>query len=1185
MGPTGPCKQPEGRVALLMSQSQPTSTFGQILTYRGVLVAFGMLAGYAYTGSIGAIAAGAGVALLLDLWVHQSRTSAANVPQTIIESAVDHLPGVFFVVNPDLRIRRWSDGYRNVSGYIPSSVEEEDIETVFVPEDQDRVGEMFRRILRNGSERFEADLRTEDGRRIPMQITGTRISNRVDTCIVGTGISVLEKRRTETQLEHQERQYRLLAENISDVVTLHDAEGRRLYVSPSSVDLIGKTPEQLFGTLPFDDMHPLDAARVRDVFMFAQEGDGEVRAEYRIRHADGHYKWVESTGRTTSNTGGEASLIVVTRDVSVRKRREKDLVDSRERLSLQKRRLRLLYNVISQQDRPTDEQLQRVLDLGTDLLGVDVGIISRISDDEFTIEASTAGGVFDPGRTYPLADTYSAITIEQEEALALAHVGASDYADAACYRRFGLDQYLGAAIRVDDELYGTLSFASQRPRTRPFTDEDREFLQTLVQWIRAALKGRTQERALADSQRLLEKTEEVSNVGGWVYEDVTDSFTHTDNLSAIFEVPDDYVFHPDDGPRFFGDEAWTRLLRHVYQAYEQATPFDIAVPATTGRGNQRWLRVSCEAERDGNRAGRIWGTVQDITDRREVEDELRVTAQRLEALLASLHEGVLVEDPSRTVRLVNEPFCQLFDLDQSPEELIGTSSPDVAIAATSVIADAGETLDRLREIMMSRSSTIGERVELLDGRVLECDYIPIQIDGTRFGHLWKYRDVTVREEREAKLRSAKEAADEARNEAERAERLKSIFLANMSHEIRTPLTSIIGFAEVLEDEVPEPYDHLAELVGTSGRRLLNTISSVLDLSKLEANRWQVDVETINVASEIEEAMQVYRPRAEDRSIDLQLDLQDHVPLIARADYAALQRILDNLVGNALKFTPEEGRVALRAGVSGKSVRICIEDTGPGIDPDMLDQLFEPFVGSPDERSESASGSGLGLAITRRLVTAMRGTITLDDSYTDGARFIVDLPRPAGMVDQQARLPVSTQTMAPLTDPRAADADPVELEPLSASPNGLSHRPPGSDSASPSGRRSSSRAPSQNGSEEDGPEENRSEENGSGQNGTSQNGRHRQTSRPDSSGGASSAEGSSRSGSPDRGDTSSPASLRSRSGADPQTSGDGSSSPLPPSSSRRPEDTEADEDDTLEMHRTSWDDGRETRPGESESSED
>jgi PAS domain S-box-containing protein len=926
-------------------------------------------------------------AIGVDVWSRQRVTTGRPSPESLY-AALQHLPGVFFVIGPDMRLRQWNAGFREVSGYETGDFEGQTPARLFSKDDQSAVFRALERVLETGSARVEAELVTKDGRAIPMLFTGARVMLDGVPCVVGTGVNIEDRKRAEAELRRREKQYRLLAENVSDVVTLHDAEGRRLYVSPSSEDLIGFPAEELVGTLPYDRVHPEDRERLHDSIKMAVVGAGGARIEYRVQHADGHYVWVESHGRSTDED--QARFVAVTRDVSAKHERERTLMQSRRRLSLQKRRLRLLYDIIAQQDRPTGEQLQRVLDLGTDLLGVDVGIISWIHDGTFTIEASTAGGIYEPGRSYPLEHTYAALTLRKGGVLDVSFAGRSEIAAEPCYQRFGLEQYLGAPIYVDGDVYGTLTFASESPRSASFTEEDREFVRALVQWVCSALKSRAQERALASSQRLLEKTEEVASVGGWVYEAGADSFTYTEHLSAIFEVDDDHTFTLADGADFFSASAWWRILRRVRRAFATGEPFDLTVPAVTGRGRRRWLRLSGDAEPVSDEVHRIWGTVQDITDRREVEDELRVTARRLQALIASLHEGVLVEDRDRTVQLVNQQFCDLFSVDVSPDELVGVDCAELAAEVTPFVDEPTGFDRRLDEILGERKRIVGERVRLYDGRVMERDFVPIEIDGTYWGHLWKYRDVTESERREAELRAARDAADTARAEAERAERLKSIFLANMSHEIRTPLTSIIGFSEVLEDEVPEPYDRMAELVGMSGRRLLNTISSVLDLSKLEAGRWSLDLQTLDLRAEVTEAARLYRPRAEQRDLAVDVDLPDE-PVRARVDRAALQRVLDNLVGNAIKFTPEGGRVVVRLQSNGRGARLEVEDSGPGLDPDLLDHLFEPFVQSPNERDEGASGSGLGLAITRRLVVAMDGSIDLDSDYAGGTRFVIHLP--------------------------------------------------------------------------------------------------------------------------------------------------------------------------------------------------
>ena len=954
---------------------------------RATLAAATAVAACLLGASPAVVAVIAALAIGADLWSRRVATSGRPSLNSL-HAALQHLPGVFFVIGPDMRLRQWNAGFREVSGYETGDFEGQTPANLFSKSDQADVFQALERVLETGSARVEAELVTKDGQTIPMLFTGARVVLDGVPCIVGTGVNIEDRKRAEAELRRREKQYRLLAENISDVVTLHDEEGRRLYVSPSSVELIGVPAEELVGTLPFERVHPEDRGRLRDSIKMAVVGAGGARVEYRVRHADGHYVWVESLGRSTDEP--QARFVAVTRDVSTKHQREKTLMQSRHRLSRQKRRLRLLYDVIAQQDRPTGAQLQRVLDLGTDLLGVDVGIVSWIQDDTFTIEASTAGGIYEPGNSYPLKHTYAALTLRKGGVLDVSFAGNSEIAAEPCYQRFGLEQYLGAPIYVDGSVYGTLTFASESPRSTLFTEADREFVRALVQWIRAALKSRAQERALASSQRLLEKTEEVASIGGWVYEAGADTFTYTEHLSAIFEVDDDHTFTLDDGAGFFSPPVWRRILRRVRRAFAESEPFDLTVPAVTGRGRRRWLRLSGDTEPVSDEVHRIWGTVQDITDRREVEDELRVTARRLQALITSLHEGVLVEDQDRTVQLVNQQFCDLLSIDTSPDDLVGADSTEVA-AAVPPATDAPAGFDRrIDDILSNRERIVGERVRLQNGHVLERDFIPIEIDGTYWGHLWKYRDVTESERREAELRAARDAADTARAEAERAERLKSIFLANMSHEIRTPLTSIIGFSEVLEDEVPEPYDRMAELVGMSGRRLLNTISSVLDLSKLEAGRWNLDLQRLDLRSEVSEAARLYRLRAEQRELAVDVDLPDE-PVRARVDRSALQRVLDNLVGNAIKFTPEGGRVVVRLQGNGRGARLEVEDSGPGLDPDVLEHLFEPFVQSPNERDEDASGSGLGLAITRRLVTAMDGSINLDTDYTGGTRFVIHLP--------------------------------------------------------------------------------------------------------------------------------------------------------------------------------------------------
>lgn len=246
-----------------------------------------------------------------------------------------------------------------------------------------------------------------------------------------------------------------------------------------------------------------------------------------------------------------------------------------------------------------------------------------------------------------------------------------------------------------------------------------------------------------------------------------------------------------------------------------------------------------------------------------------------------------------------------------------------------------------------------------------------------------FNDITKRKEYEKQLIEAKE-------EAEQLAHLKSTLLANMSHEIRTPLTSVLGFSSILAEEATGAHKEFAQLIGQNGKRLMDTLNSVLDLAQLESGAMKSKPGIVNLEEEVEQMVLLLTPLADEKGLFLRTEctLQDATGAI---DRAMLNRVLNNLVGNAIKFTPEGGVVVTISGTEDQLL-VSVTDTGIGISDDFLPQLFEEFRQESTGLARSYEGNGLGLSITRRLVELMHGAIDVKSKKGVGTTFTVKIPR-------------------------------------------------------------------------------------------------------------------------------------------------------------------------------------------------
>jgi PAS domain S-box-containing protein len=406
-------------------------------------------------------------------------------------------------------------------------------------------------------------------------------------------------------------------------------------------------------------------------------------------------------------------------------------------------------------------------------------------------------------------------------------------------------------------------------------------------------------------------------------------------------------------------------------------------------GSNLWVSENCSVIREANgEVSGFVGSIADVTSFVEATEKLEAAELDFRRFVERAHEGIYRSSLDGRQLMANPALVKLNGYDSEAEQLEGVK--DISVEWYVDPKRREEFIEQLEKngFVENFESEVYAHKSRDRIWISENAYIVRDDDGAPLFYEGTVRDITEKKLAERQLRKALHTAEEA-------DRAKARFLAHMSHELRTPLNAILGFSDLIrklasDGMPPEKIVEYSTDIHESGKHLLDLINDVLDLSRIESDAMKVEIEPVDTKHAMETAVEIVRPMALQKSVDLVLETSGAAFLLA--DPRRLHQCLLNLLSNAIKFSHEGGKVTLQAEATDTDVSLCVTDEGIGIPKELLPTIGQPFVTLDDPTDKAQKGTGLGLTITHSLAKLMKGSMVLDSTLGEGTSVTITLPR-------------------------------------------------------------------------------------------------------------------------------------------------------------------------------------------------
>jgi len=560
-------------------------------------------------------------------------------------------------------------------------------------------------------------------------------------------------------------------------------------------------------------------------------------------------------------------------------------------------------------------------------------------------------------------------------------------------RKEGLRSAFAFPILSGNEFLGVMEFFSREIR-----EPDNELLAMFAgigSQIGQFMKRKETEESLVKKQEALKLAHKVVRGGAWQWDLVANTCEWSDEHCELLgwdpeETPASSAewfrsIHPDDLPG---------VLKDQESAIREKRDIDVEFRVSRADRQVRWFHRCGRGVYDPQgKPLSLVGITFDVTERKEAEERLRESQSQLTTMISSAMDAVISVDSDQRVIIFNAAAEKMFGYSASEAlgQQIARFIPErFRTAHQQHIRSFGETGVTKRS-MGALGKLFGTRAGGQEFPI-EASISQMEVKGQKL-YTVILRDITERQRAEEEREQLLKREHLARAEAENANRTKDEFLATLSHELRTPLNAIIGWSSMLRSgRLDQEHSHRAlEIVERNAKIQAQLIEDILDVSAIVSGKLRLDSRLVALSQVVEAAVDSIRPAAESKNIELLTIFEPDAGPIS-GDPAKLQQIIWNLLSNAVKFTPAQGRVTVQLQSMDSHIQVVVKDTGQGISPEFLPQVFDRFRQADGTMTRRQRGLGLGLAIVRHLVELHGGSVKAEsDGDGKGATFRVNLP--------------------------------------------------------------------------------------------------------------------------------------------------------------------------------------------------